>query len=276
MDENKKYRDKKELPPLPEGRIPWSRTKEEVWKVISEKTGEGTARMEPKVRSLRPLLAAAATLALILALGSLMRFYTVRVSAPENMAVELPDGSEAYMLEGSEISWHPWWWPLKREVNFEGESRFEVEKGTTFAVVSKKGKTLVLGTVFTVNTIGDNYQVSCESGKVRVVSNLTASEVILLPGEKAEMNDKGTLEYRTKNESGQKESFTFTSAPLNTVLMEISRAYGVKIVADTVENLVYTGNFGGEIPVDNVLRLVCKPFGLKVIRISDEEYRIGK
>jgi len=276
MDKHISNRNIDGLPPFPKMHIPWEKSKDEVWQNLAAKLEDRTV---PVVRSLVPrriLYAVAASLLIILSLGSFMRFYTVNFSAQEEMAVSLPDKSTVKLSVGGDISWHPYWWKLNREVFFEGEGRFEVEKGKQFTVISEKGNTTVLGTVFTVNTTKKNYLVSCESGKVMVESNITASTVILTPGQKAEMKPTGELELKTIEPNHGPGTFSFTSAPLSFVLDEIGKAYGVKIELNCTEDLSYTGNFSKEISVESVLRLVCKPFGLKLNRQSENEYIIGK
>ncbi len=265
-----------EIPPFPGVGIPWEKSKSEVWENLLAKMEENPAPVSRRLVPGPVLYALAASLLILLAVGSFMRFYTVRTVAGEQLALELPDRSIVTVYEGSTIAWHPYWWKIKREVSFEGKGLFEVEKGEVFTVSSLKGSTSVLGTVFLVNTTETSYIVACESGRVKVVSHLANSEVILQPGQGAEMNTCGELEIKTKSFDSSLGNFTFTSEPFSSVLKEICQVYHVRITAQGTDELLYTGNFSREMNVEEVLHLVCKPFGLEVTRLSENEYNIGK
>ncbi len=275
MDKRDKYSVNDGLPPFPGLKVPWEKSRSEVWDEISPKivpVPRKTVRLKPYIR-----YAAAALIALLLSVGTFMRTYKQTVTADNLMQITLPDGSSVSLTEGTRISFHPYWWMISREVSFEGEGRFQVEKGSKFSVVSDRGSTSVLGTVFSVNTKDTRYYVSCEEGSVRVVSHIAESEVVLSPGENAEMQQNGTLERSTFGKGLQgSESFTFTAEPLSSVLKKIGEAYKVQIKTEIPDTFTYTGNFSADIEVESALHLVCKPFSLNVEQISEKEYIIGK
>ena len=123
---------------------------------------------------------------------------------------------------------------FSRKVSLEGEAFFEVNPGKKFEVTSKFGKTVVLGTSFNIYSRNSNYQVTCVTGKVRVIENTGKNEVVILRGQKAALNPQGILDVQTGINTEQTISWlenklSFTSVPLQQVFEEIGRQYGVVI-----------------------------------------------
>ncbi len=226
------------------------------------------------------LYAVAAILVILLAVGAIMRFYTVGIhsAAGEHLVFNLPDGSGISLNAQSSITYNPYWWWAKRELKLDGEAFFEVTKGEKFTVVSKLARTMVLGTSFNIFARKGKYLVDCYTGKVRVVSNKN-KEVILTPSYSAEVqNDGNVLLKKFKDEkhgSGwMNRMFSFTSVPLLEVLKEVERQFDVKIEGDISPDLVYTGNFSANRNIEETLQLLCKPFGLEFQKVDDRVYRL--
>jgi ferric-dicitrate binding protein FerR (iron transport regulator) len=89
----------------------------------------------------------AAGIAILFGIAGFMRLYTknINTTAGTHLLVMLPDKSTVNLNAESFISYKPYWWRFKREVEFEGEGLFEVEKGKKFSVISKLGTTTVVG-----------------------------------------------------------------------------------------------------------------------------------
>ena len=68
--------------------------------------------------------------------------------------------------------------------------------------------------------------------------------------------------------------FSFKARPLRLVFDEIERQYGVDIVLQGEGNYLYTGYFSRNKPVEEVLELVCKPFGLTFARNSEKSFEV--
>jgi ferric-dicitrate binding protein FerR (iron transport regulator) len=222
----------------------------------------------------------AAIIIVLLAVGAIMRFYTENLQSArgEHLVFSLPDGSKVSLNAQSSLKYHPYWWWNKRELKLDGEAFFEVSKGEKFTVVSRLGKTVVLGTSFNIFSRNDKYKVDCYSGKVKVVSNKN-KEVILTPSYSAEIQNDGNV--KLKKFEGNKQAnawinkmFSFTSVPLTEVLMEVERQFNIIIEADIPADLIYTGNFSADISIDETLQLLCKPFDLKVQKINEGVYRL--
>ena len=263
--------------------IDWEKSKEQVW-----------LEMENKIKSAQPdrvrimfspwmKVAMAAVFALLVGFTVFIQLYTKTVIIPAaiHSVLYLPDGSTVQLNAQSTISYKPLLWKLSRNVKFEGEAFFEVQKGKKFQVLSDNGKTVVLGTSFNVYSRNEDYQVTCITGNVKVTETKNKRAVILHPDEKAILNEEGKLVVQSGSTTEQALSWmdnklNFTSVPLRNVFEEIERQYDILI--NIPENLdsVYTGTFSIDIPVEQTLNLVCKPFNLSFTLKSKDEYIITR
>jgi ferric-dicitrate binding protein FerR (iron transport regulator) len=260
--------------------IPYTKNREEVWSDLEKKI---TTSPSPRIMNFyfRNLsLAAAAAIILLAGIFSILRFYTTTVYSPagQHLSHVLPDGSIVKLNAESEITYKSLWWRFVREVKFEGEAYFEVEKGNKFSVASSMGTTEVLGTSFNIYSRGEEYNVTCITGQVKVIST-TLQEVILSPEYEARVSTDGNIIITKEMASGMSHSwisnmFHFASRPLPMVLNEISRQYNITIKSDMILDYSYTGYFSKERTAEEVLDFVCKPFGLTFARIAENEYEI--
>lgn len=263
--------------------ISWNKSSHEIWALMQDKLPERD-KIVTSGRSLTFIrLAVAAILILLIGIPTLMRFYTRTVESgnAEHLSVILPDGSSIALNAETKIEYNPLWWKFKRDVRLSGEAYFEVVKGKDFIVESEKASTAVLGTSFNIFSRGNSYVVTCLSGKVKVFAADKDSEVFLLPEQKAILDDTGYFKRTADGQADRSISWTdnelsFTSVPLDRVFDEIERQYGIIITADTVEELIYTGNFSRNQDVDTILDLVCMPFGIKFEKINDRTYLVSK
>lgn len=267
--------------------IPYAKSKDEIWDRVSSdieniKTNQKANINVKKVRVLKPALiyGIAATLLMLLSTFSLLRYYGTTIYCPDgkHLAVNLPDGSIVTMNANSTITYYPLWWQFSRRVSLKGEAFFDVEEGKRFNVVSSLGKTIVLGTSFNVFSRGNEYRVTCVTGKVKVVST-TKKQVVLGPDYHAEINNNGDIMVtKTDNTNHStdwtEDMFSFTSVPLSRVIDEISRQYNIEITTNTNLDYFYTGFFPKQKPVEEVLNLLCKPFGLTFVKKSERCYEI--
>jgi len=265
-------------------KVPYQRSKEEVWDELSGKLSEKPARKDsaPVVRMARRLMIAgiAASVLVFLSIGLFLRFHTERVSVPngQHLTYYLPDSSKIDLNARSALSYNPYWWKFNRNIRFEGEGYFEVREGSTFTVNSQNGTTEVLGTSFNIYSRNEDYTVACITGKVKVKSRSDES-VVLGPGYEASVNEKGNISVEKKIRpekaiSWTEGMFNFTGMPLLEVIEEIERQYDVVILINEEPGLSYTGLFSMDKPVEEVLGLICKPFGLTFVEKSDGVYQL--
>jgi transmembrane sensor len=262
--------------------IPFKKTREEVWAELDKKLVKKPGGKVLFFNNRKIFLGIAATILLLAGIFSLLRFYTSTVTCLEgkHLSYVLPDGSKIEMNVDSKFSYHPLWWRFARNLDFEGEGYFQVEKGKKFEVVSALGRTEVIGTTFNIYSRENEYKVTCMTGRVKVTS-YTSKTTVLSPKFEASIISDGVIMVQRDEEAEASISwvsnmFNFTARPLDEVFKEIARQYGVKIILNDGINYMYTGYFLKDKPVEEILTLVCKPFGLTFARISDKEYKISQ
>lgn len=261
------------------------RSKAEVWAEL-EKMLEQPVQKEGSIRFFNiKTWRVAASIVFIMLLSSFFvaRFYKTTIAAlpgTQGLAV-LPDGSEVQLNAVTEISYKPFWWYFNREVKLNGEAYFKVKKGKKFTVVSDYGQTSVVGTSFNIQARGSDYNVTCLTGKVKVLSTKTNEEVLITPNQMAGLTGEGNINLNLNVNAKLATDWTigkfiFTQVPLDKVISEISRRYGVEINNLSNLNDLYTGNFNKEIDIELVLKLVCKPFELDYKKLPSGAYAIQK
>lgn len=262
------------------GTFHWKKSEAEVWSIFEDKIGS-----QPKGRSLMfnfilNKWAVAASILILFATGSFLRFYSVKVQSPngQHLVAELPDQSKVDLNAQSSLTFYPFWWKITRIVKLEGEGFFEVQKGKKFTVRSSKGSTQVIGTSFNIFAREEIYKVTCVTGSVKVKST-TGYEAILKPNSKAEIQPGGKIHVTENIEtypeiSWKRNIFLFTATPVVQVFREIERQYGVIIDAQPDNSSLYTGNFTKDQSVEETLSYVCPALGLKYVRKSSGEFLI--
>jgi ferric-dicitrate binding protein FerR (iron transport regulator) len=263
--------------------IPWEKSRDEVWNNL-EKDLMKEDQLPVPVRPLHPnrhWLGLAGSLVLLLAVSAFMRFYTVKTYCPEGVrtSIQLPDGSGVELNASTNLSYHPYWWFISREVKLEGEAFFSVEKGRNFRAASSRGNTEVLGTTFNVFARGADYIVTCHSGSVRVSETRGGSAVTLSPHERSILEPEGGFTVIRLENSPATPGWTgnmimFSSAPLRLVFEEIERQFGIVIETPAEMEQVYSGNFSLDQPVENILSLLCLPFDLQYERQNGNTYLV--
>ncbi len=262
--------------------IIYSKSKEQVWKEIESKLESNQISKQGIFQINNNFVKAAAIFIGIIGLSLFLNFYSKTYVCPpgEHLSVLLPDNSQVELNAQSKLKYYPLKWFLNRKIIFEGEGYFSVEKGKKFEVKSDKGITTVLGTSFNIYSRNDLYNVTCITGRVKVISNINI-EAILEPNHYAEINNSGQINviknYKTEiSKSWVNNMFIFTSRPLKMVVEEIERQYNIIIRMDNNIDKYYTGFFSKEKSLEEVLDLLCKSLELTFVRIKTGEYTISK
>jgi len=261
--------------------IPWKKSKAEVWEEISGKIQAQGAPSKSIPLRFRTTWAVAATLLVLISGTLFLRFYSRTLSAGpgEQQTWNFSDGSVARLNSESTLIYHPFWYSLSRRIKLSGEGYFEVKPGRSFEVHSRQGLTTVLGTRFTIIARERQYEVSCLSGKVRVESKSTEDALILRTDEKALLNDHGKLDLQHQPELQKRipwiqTEWEFTGEPLTSVISIIESQYNIKISLPINETHRFTGNFDKSMSVENILDLVCTPFGYTFTKNAEGGYEI--
>ncbi|MDA3929761.1 MAG: FecR family protein, partial [Prolixibacteraceae bacterium] len=112
------------------GKFLWEKSEATVWSDIEAKIEAKPSGKVSRLTSGYVRWAVAASLLVLLGIGTFMRFYklSIETNAGEHQLVLLPDDSSVDLNAKSSISYKPYWWRFNREIKFEGEAYFEVEK----------------------------------------------------------------------------------------------------------------------------------------------------
>ncbi|KAA8481557.1 FecR family protein [Arcticibacter tournemirensis] len=200
------------------------------------------------------------------------------------IAVLLEDGSRVVLKPKASISYPRHFSARKREVILKGEAFFDVSKnpGRPFLVFNDDVIIRVVGTSFTVKP-GRGFrktEVLVSSGKVIVTEKPTRKsfarlfnledKVELTPNQKATFDPSdGHLEVglvddpvpliSPENGSRQSVSFIFNESPISSVLDELEKVYGVKIVTrnDAMKHCTFTGDLSGQ-DLYSKLEFICQ------------------
>jgi len=221
----------------------------------------------------------ASTLIILLTTGLMLRHYSTSKYCPEGkqLIINLPDGTKATLQSGSTITYYPLWWSISRKVVLSGEAYFDVVKGNKFNVLSPLGNTTVLGTSFKIIANENRYIVTCFSGSVKVTS-LADMSVVLKPDYTAEIlyGEIKVSKYNAQKDelSTDNNMFDFESVPLSQVIKEIEAHFNITITSDIVLRYIYTGFFSKQKSIEEVLYILCKPYGLTFVVLSDNKYHI--
>lgn len=260
--------------------IPYQKSKAAVWSELDKVIPELPAAREINHWHRLSFLAVAATALILTGTSLILRFYstTMNTSVNEHFTVLLPDNSKVEMNAESTLRYHPFWWRFSRNIQFSGEGYFEIEKGSRLEVSSSNGTTIVLGTSFNIYNRENKYKVTCHSGKVKVVSK-SNQEAVLTPGYHADVNQNGSIAVNkvAKPEESVEwihPMFNFTSVPLEQVFRTIETHYNISIETAQKFDFTYTAYFPQDIKLEECLNLICKPFGLTFVKISENKFLI--
>ena len=243
---------------------PQGRSNENSWDAIQDKIAAQSDK--GRVVRMRRVVAitavAAAFVAAFLVIGAGGEEVRIGSALAMDTAVQLPDGSSIQLNGGSEAAYDASSWMENREVSLEGEAFFDVEKGSSFQVVTDLGVVEVLGTTFNVENRDGQFEVVCYTGKVRVTAE--GRQVELTPGECANLTGNELVKLDSKGEAPDwmLDSYSFEDAPLRDVFMELEFQLGVKFELPDVSEMKFTGDVETN-DLQTAVESVCAPLGLE-------------
>jgi len=229
---------------------PEKRSKEEIWSVLVDKVNQESKTKVIPLYSRRVWISIAASIVLLIGAFFLFNFNDTvnhKTNFGQTASFRLPDNSVVTLNAGSALSYSKRKWKNERSLSLQGEAFFEVQKGSTFTVITNLGKVEVLGTSFNVRAYKDVLVVACKTGKVRVTDVLDTSQEIT-PGLKVKTVENGRLEAPTEIDieiidtwiDGEIE---VQSWALEEVFEEIERQFNVKVELEGITPLenIYSG-----------------------------------
>ena len=271
-------------------KVGFTKSKEDVWSKMEVKLNNTPEVKPQQLRKQTKVIAVnwkrysiAASIAILFGLIGFMKFYTVEFNSVngDTLSLMLPDNSEVLLNGESSIQYNPYWWSFNRQLSFEGEAFFEVEKGSEFTVFSKNWTTQVLGTSFNILAEDDIYEVFCKTGKVKVSGG--ADFKIIFPGTLAVLSSTGKIEVSedVKPEEildWRTNEFIFNTTPLIKVIRELERHYNVTIVASNLnlKEILFSGSLSREASLIEVLESVCFSFNLHLEKSGDNIYTVSE
>lgn len=209
-------------------------------------------------------IAIAASFLLILSISYFMtnKTYETQLASQENIL--LPDNSRVILNAKSKLSYNKILFGINRRLNLDGEAFFEVQKGSSFSVLTNNGKVKVLGTKFNVTSRENYFETSCFEGKVSVTTSL--DEKVLTKGKSVLYIDQIKEKDEDFNEdqpSWMQGMSRFKSTPLKYVLENIEIHYGTRFNIDPKidTNNLFTGSFSHD-DIESALENVFLPMGI--------------
>ncbi len=267
---------------FPEIELKYSVSSEKVWENLLNEIDMPKIQPRNVSHNFSYRFALAASVLVLLSITGFLRFYTntVYVPAGQHLSYRLPDRTNIELNAQSKISFHPYWYHVARTLTLEGEAFFLVSKGNRFKVISKLGETTVLGTSFNIYSRNNDYNVSCYTGKVSVVSSTKKERIVLNPNQKVFITPDGFMHFVQQPDgqsikSWRENMFVFTGSPITSVLQEVERQYNIKINFHGDPGLTYTGYFSRSLSGKEVLDLVCTSLGIKFDAKSDTEFLVN-
>lgn len=229
-----------------------------------------------KLRHIYVVMRYAAMLVGVVLMGTLgYLFYQVTMQNENLIAVAatdqikqlvLPDGTKVWLNKNTTFRYPAEFSENGRTVYLEGEGYFEVEKNPRkpFVVKSDAMQVRVLGTKF--NLKSDKEHKSAEAtlmqGEIEVRGNHEEGQVILSPGQKAELDGVSKRLVVRQVDGGidrwHNNTFSFENSDIFTIVRTLERSYGVDIVlsSDIDVSKTYSGAVKKKSCIEEVLQLI--------------------
>lgn len=195
----------------------------------------------------------------------------VNVKKGSKADLMLPDGTHVQLNAGTNLQYDVNN-NKRRLVKLSGEAFFEVAKNPEcpFKVMVNDIEIEVLGTSFNIKSYNHNtVETSLITGRIKISGKSLPQEYILSPGEKATYCATSKVlkitQADTHVEAGWCDNFLiFESAPLNEVIAQIERWYGVNIELHRKEiaNDLLSGSFRHE-SVENIIESLSIQYNFK-------------
>ncbi|MDU8884676.1 FecR domain-containing protein [Yeosuana sp. MJ-SS3] len=216
---------------------------------IQKQKSTKTSQEETKVIRLIPSWAYGVAASIVIALGV---FYFTNMQSEfnteysEQLAVVLPDQSKVELNSNSHLYFKKLRWNSNREVSLDGEAFFDVEKGSTFRVITSEGTIEVLGTEFNVVSRDNYFEVLCHEGKVQVENIDSGQRTVLTKGKAARFvnNSLESWDFNQLKPDWLSGESTFKNAPLSQVIIDLENKYNINFDASNIDkDKRFTGGF---------------------------------
>lgn len=255
--------------------------KDKMWNAIDSEI----SKKERKLKILRPLIRIAASILIVLTLGSAFYYFGIKdimnkkivvalSSDDEKTNITLTDGSNVVLNKASTLEYPAKFKGKSRDVFLKGEAYFEVQRNEKKPFIIHLSKTTieVLGTSFNIRAFSneDEVLVSVVTGKVKFsVDEDPQKSVILGMGQSGIFNNSIDTLYKKQeysmNELAWKTGrLTFCETGLSEVCTILSKHFFQKIsIGDpSIENVPFTATFENQ-KLEEVLTVLHYALNIK-------------
>lgn len=247
-----------------------SRAEKQLYKKLNQEKEKRS-----KILHMRQWMKYAAVIAMLLVVGGGAGYWFYQQNAGHQMLVAvadegiikevvLPDGTKVWLNNSSTLKYPREFSENERNVYLEGEAYFEVTKNRhkPFTVESDAMRVRVLGTTF--NFKCDKHcriaEATLIEGEIEVKGNLEEGQIILAPGQRAELNkNNGRLTVKQVDAKldavWHNDLIPFDKANIFTITKTLERFYNVKIILspDIQTNRTYSGVLKKQSTIESVL-----------------------
>lgn len=215
------------------------------WQKVRNRIAAKEQRKQVKVIPMYSrLLRVAAAVTLLIGMAWLAQYLffpymgmQVVTSGDSRMSVLLPDSSQVWLNKDSKLVYDKEFDGDTREIILEGEGFFKVKRDTQrpFIVLTKRTRTQVLGTSFNLRDIKseETAELAVATGKVAFARADGKAEKQLTAGYAATLDrTENIVELPLQGENAwawKSGRLVFKSQPLEQVVMDVERYYGVRL-----------------------------------------------
>lgn len=190
-------------------------------------------------------------------------FSSIKTSTGGFTSFKLPDGSKVWLSSESSLRFPTQFASDKRVVYLDGEGYFEVAKNpnAVFQVQTNSQTIEVLGTHFNVRDYSDELmkQTTLVEGKVKVISKGTVPQSQYLnPGEQSTLVNAELIKKTVDSKEVMawlSNRFIFDNKPLNLLIKDLERWYGVEFVLpnEEIRKQGYYANLSRDLDLSAIL-----------------------
>lgn len=263
------------------------RQTEQAEKRLYKQLNRETAARQKTLKRHR-LLQYAALIALMLMVGTGAGYWIYQSNPAQEMLVAqasdtvkivaLPDGTKVWLNAAATLTYPREFSEKERNVHLEGEAYFEVTKNRQkpFIVESESMRIRVLGTTFNFKSSKNCRlaEASLIEGEIEVKGNNEEGMIILVPGQKAELN-KSTKRLLVKQVDTRMDAvwhnglIPFEKADIFEIAKTLERFYDMKIILspDIEAGKTYSGVVKKKDHIESVLRSLSNsvPIRYKIV-----------
>ncbi len=187
----------------------------------------------------------------------------------------LPDGTVVTLNAGALLTCPSRFEGSFRKVTLQGEAWFEVahDKSKPFIIASGNTRIRVVGTSFSVNTktLKNTKEIVLSEGIVRVYfEDMPQTSILLLPGEKGEVNSGNDAIVKSANEdvnflAWKTKRLVFSNTPLNEVAALLTKVYqtSIRLSGEGLNDCRITATFDRQ-SLESVLNVLKATLNLQV------------